>query len=275
MKESFPGDAAYAALVAALALVILIAYALYAWLRGTPRFARVDRMGPSPMLGKRWLEVGYFALGPAARACIALGIGPNAVSWLSFLLGAGAGLALALGRFGLGAALALLSNACDALDGLVARETGVASDAGEVLDATIDRYNELVFLGGLCWYYGAERVLVALCVAALGGSFMVSYSTAKAEALGVEAPRGSMRRPERSLYLILGAVSTSLLGGWGVARFAEAPMLAALAWVAVVSNASAVLRLAAVARAVRERDRARRRAVDERVADEAESLVRR
>ena len=82
--------------------------------------------------------------------------------------------------------------------------TGVSSDAGEVLDAAVDRYVEFFFLGGLMIYYRDIAALLILTLFALVGSFMVSYSSAKAEALHVPAPKGSMRRPERAVYLTAG-----------------------------------------------------------------------
>jgi len=85
---------------------------------------------------------------------------------------------------------------------------------------------------------------------------MVSYSTAKAEALHVTAPRGAMRRAERAVYLVAGAALTPLSGvlaarlslaGW----VQDAPILAALALVGIVANASAIRRLYAIAQSTR------------------------
>ncbi|MBK6532465.1 MAG: GtrA family protein [Deltaproteobacteria bacterium] len=144
----------------------------------------------------------------------------------------------------------------DALDGMVARATGVASDAGEVLDAAVDRYQEFAFLAGLAVYYRANTAWLLLTLAALLGSVMTSYVTAKAEALQTEVPRGAMRRPERALYLTLGAiltpVATALSGGhdpW----ISHSPMLLALASVAVVANLSAARRLVALMRSLADR----------------------
>jgi hypothetical protein len=103
----------------------------------------------------------------------------------------------------------------------------------------------------------AERnrpIVLVIVAAGLVGAFMVSYATAKAEALDVTPPRGAMRRPERALYLILGATLTPVLGPWlsraGGPIMQDAPIIAAVAMVALVSNVSALRRLAAVARGV-------------------------
>jgi heme exporter protein D len=78
----------------------------------------------------------------------------------------------------------------DTLDGIVARLQGTASDAGEVLDAAVDSYEEFFFLGGIVVHVRQSAVGVSLVLLALLGSFMVSYATAKAEALRAEIPRG-------------------------------------------------------------------------------------
>jgi CDP-diacylglycerol--glycerol-3-phosphate 3-phosphatidyltransferase len=179
----------------------------------------------------------------------------NAVSWASLAFGAAAGVALALGHMGVGAIFGVVSFGCDALDGMIARERGTASKAGEVLDAAVDRYVELFFLGGVAFYLRRDALGILLALGAMTGAIMVSYATAKAEALHVEAPRGAMRRQERAVYLALGAALTPLCGlcvRFGLpATIGLVPMLLALALVGVAGNASAVRRLHAVARAVR------------------------
>jgi hypothetical protein len=88
-------------------------------------------------------------------------------------------------------------------------------------------------------------------MAAVGG-MMVSYSTAKAEALGVEPPRGAMRRQERAAACVLGATLVPPVAfachRWGLPGWvATAPLAACLGLVAVVGNWSACRRLRAVA----------------------------
>jgi CDP-diacylglycerol--glycerol-3-phosphate 3-phosphatidyltransferase len=190
------------------------------------------------------MSAGYWALQPVARACVALGIGANAVTMTSLVFAAATGAALAFGHFGLAAVLTAVSSLADAVDGLVARESGTASDAGEVFDAAVDRYAEIFFFAGLAFFYRSDAAVLGLVLAALAGSFMVSYATAKAEALRVEAPRGMMRRPERAFYLGLGATLTPLVGR-------DEPMAMALAAVALIANASAVRRLVVLADRVR------------------------
>ena len=245
----------------ALLLALLIAaYAARVAFFGAASFDRVKRDKGSAFFGTSLMQMGYWGLDPVGRALASLGITANSISTTSLLLGLGAAAALAVGHFGVAAVLAVVSALCDALDGMVARHTRTASDSGEVLDATIDRYVEFTFLGGLAIYDHDRPVRLAMALAAILGSFMVSYATAKGEAMAVEVPRGSMRRPERAAYLTLAAALCPVTALWashgGPSWVAEAPMICATTLVAVVGNASAVRRLRAVARFLRGRDMA-------------------
>jgi CDP-diacylglycerol--glycerol-3-phosphate 3-phosphatidyltransferase len=239
---------------------VIIAYGVRVGLKGQVHFDRVNRQGGSLLLSKGVMELGYWFFQPLARFLVFCHVTANQVSWASLSFGFLAACCLAFGHFGTGAILAAVSAMMDSLDGLVARFTGSSSEAGEVLDASIDRYVEFFFLGGLVIYYRDIPILMILALVALMGSFMVSYSTAKAEALQISPPKGSMRRPERALYLTLGAalspVSISLFES-GDRDYSVAighPMVMALCLVAVMANCSAVERLWAVARAARLRE---------------------
>jgi len=249
-------DLAFSAALAALAVVVMLAYAVRVARRGAARFARVEQAGPSPLLGRSAMHMGYWAMRPLARGIAAVGASANSVSWASLVLAAAAGVSLGAGHFGLGAALSLLSSSCDALDGMVARETATASAAGEVLDATIDRYAELLFFAGVAVRERESAIVLGLTLAATAGAVMVSYATAKAESLQVDVPRGVMRRPERAVYLVLGAglvpITAFARSRWGLAPWLDtSPLVAVLALVAIVGNGSAIARLATVARNTR------------------------
>jgi len=246
-------------LLAASLVVIGAAYFFRARVLGPAHHPRLDREGSSALLGKPAMEMGYWSLQPLGRLCIRLGVTANMVSWSALVLGAAAAAAVAGGHFGVGALLATLSSGCDVVDGMVARLAGSASKAGEVLDAALDRYVELLFLGGLVVHYRTEVPMVVLTLAALGGAFMVSYATVKAEALGIEVPRGSMRRVERAAYLVGAAALTPLAGVlWPAAPARlELPMRAAVVLVAAIANTSAIRRLRRLARAARQRSASR------------------
>lgn len=239
-----------------LALVALVggAYSAKSLVLGASRFSRVDAAGSSAFLGPGAMHAGYWALMPVGRTLVRLGVSANAVTFASLFLAGGAGAALAVGHFGIGAALAALSALGDALDGLVARESHTVSGAGKVLDSAVDRYGEFLFLGGLAVFYREHVAILALVLFTLLGSFMVSYASAKAEALLVAAPRGAMRRAERALYLTAGAALTPIFGLWS-ASYEGWPIVSMLLLVAVVANVSAAQRLASIGRLATERDR--------------------
>ncbi len=237
-------------------LAVGLAYCLRLIFKGRAQFDRVDKQGGSALLSKSLMEAAYWSMQPLARLLVALRISPNAISWTSLVFGAISGVSLAVGHFGFGAVFATLSAAMDSFDGRVARLRGMSSGAGQVLDSSVDRYVEFMFLGGLIVYYRDILALLILALLAMIGSFMVSYSTAKAESLQVAPPKGSMRRPERGFYLTLGAALSPITIPWleTDGKFSVPmghPMVMALGLVAVVANVSAIERMVSIARAAR------------------------
>ena len=192
-----------------------------------------------------------------ARFLVARGVTANTVTVGSLFLAAVASACLATGWFGWGALAGTVAALGDALDGAIARRNPrAASVAGALLDASADRYGEFLLLGGLAIHFRDHLAPLALTLGAMAGSFMVSYGSAKAEALRVPVPGGVMRRPERAMCLCAGISATavfSLLAGRGdvPAWTARAPVFAALGLIAFVGNASAIARLRLVARAAR------------------------
>ena len=136
------------------------------------------------------------------------GLNPNSFTFAGVVITSFAATAFLMGFIRLGGILILLGGFCDTIDGLLARTTGKASRFGALLDSTVDRYSEFIMFFGIAAYfiyledYGASAgTLLALC-----GSFMVSYSRARAESLGFEANMGIMQRPERIVLIGLGAL---------------------------------------------------------------------
>ncbi len=247
-------------LVCSASLVVLLgvlglAYALRAARSGWATFDRVSRDQGSALLGVSVMQMGYWGLVPIGRALARFGVTANGITAGALVTGVGAGIGLAVGHWGVAAALAVVSSLCDALDGMVARETGAASLSGEVFDATVDRYVEFAFLAGLALRVRDDPRWLTATLGAILGSFMVSYATAKGEAMRVEMPRGFMRRAERAAYLTMGAAlcpfAAAAVSHGGPGWLLGLPLFAAVALVALVSNASAVSRLIAVARATR------------------------
>lgn len=242
-----------------LAILLTVAYSVRLMLKGRARYDRVNRQGGSVLLGKPLMEMAYWGLQPVARLLAFLKISPNQLSWASLVLGGIAGVAFAYGYFGYGAVFATYSAFFDSLDGMVARLNGIASDAGEVLDAAVDRYVEFFFFTGLVLFYRHSPILVLIALAPMVGSFMISYSTAKSEAMDIPPPPGIMRRPERAFYLTVGAAFSTIPMPWLETTFGYDssigyPMIAALIFVGALSNISAVERLWTIALLIRERE---------------------
>ena len=199
------------------------------------------------------------ALDHFSAALVSLGVSANTITSLCIALGAGAGVLLAFGQFGFAAALMVVASLGDAIDGLVARRSGTVSVGGALLDASGDRYQEFFFLGGLAMFFRESPPALMATLAALAGSFMVSYSSAKAEALRVPVPPGVMRRAERAVCLCLATVVTAVWQPWAVSSglpgWAGAlPVLVAVSLIAVVANISAVRRLRLLARGAAAKD---------------------
>lgn len=181
------------------------------------------------------------AIGSVAGLLAGAGVSPMFLTALGLLLSIAAGYAFWRGAFRPAAVLMIAGGLCDMLDGALARRTEKASRFGAFIDSSVDRYAEAaVFIGLLLHSLGSASPLQTfMTLLALTGSFMVSYTRARAEGLGLECAVGLMERPERFLVLILGA----LLG----ARV----MPYALAFLAVTTNLTALQRMLHVRRETR------------------------
>jgi CDP-diacylglycerol--glycerol-3-phosphate 3-phosphatidyltransferase len=147
---------------------------------------------------------------PIIDYCIKNKVSPDVLT----LTGVGINFLAALlfwqGWFFLGGFCIVIGSNFDLLDGIVARSLGVASKSGAFFDSVTDRYADAILFFGLAGYYRNSWVLLIVLAAVLG-SFMVSYSKARSEALGVSCEVGLMQRPERILYLGLGSGFSGLI----------------------------------------------------------------
>jgi CDP-diacylglycerol--glycerol-3-phosphate 3-phosphatidyltransferase len=145
-------------------------------------------------------------LDPLARLLANVGVRPDTLTWIGLVGSAVAGALLAYGRFR-GAALALLLGAlCDMLDGAVARVSGLTTRYGAFLDSTVDRAAEMFLFAGLLVYFTRQdgsSLYPLLTFFAAGTSFLVSYTRARAEGLGIPCSVGWMERPERLVLLLI------------------------------------------------------------------------
>jgi CDP-diacylglycerol--glycerol-3-phosphate 3-phosphatidyltransferase len=251
-------DLACSLLLCAFAILVLAGCAALRLLPKRAGNKRLDGHG-GILLSRAIMEVAYKLLGPLVTLLYGARITPNTVTAFSLVPAAASAAFVATGHFGVGALLATGSGFCDMVDGMLARRYDSMSDVGELFDAAMDRYVEYLLLAGLAVYFRTSVVALVLCLGAVLGSFMVSYTTAKAEALGVVPPKSAMRRAERAVYVTCGCmlvpiVELALPGTYSLASLPvgrELPVELALLVVAVVANVSAVRRMFRIAELVR------------------------
>ncbi|MGQ9598123.1 MAG: CDP-alcohol phosphatidyltransferase family protein [Anaerolineae bacterium] len=140
-------------------------------------------------------------------------ISPNGVTYLGLVLTIGAALLAAWGEFRWGGVVYIVAALCDALDGALARASGKGSRFGAFLDSTLDRLEESVVFLGLIVYYAraGSPIEPPLILLVTVGSLMVSYTRARAEAVGVTCREGLMTRPFRVVLMILGLILNQVL----------------------------------------------------------------
>jgi CDP-diacylglycerol--glycerol-3-phosphate 3-phosphatidyltransferase len=102
----------------------------------------------------------------------------------------------------------IVGSVMDTLDGRYSRMSGKGTLFGAFLDSTLDRIEEGVVLTAVAWYFAdaGDAIAAAACVFVVLGSLMVSYTRARAEALGVECKVGLATRPVRVVILSVGLV---------------------------------------------------------------------
>jgi CDP-diacylglycerol---glycerol-3-phosphate 3-phosphatidyltransferase len=135
--------------------------------------------------------------------------------------------------FWLGAFVFVVGSLLDILDGALARAGGKTTPFGSFLDSTTDRVGEGAMLGAIALIFSrhGNEVALAATIAAIAGSFLVSYTRAKAEGLGLRGDVGLGSRAERVVVITAGLV----LAPWGVLQWAIY-LLAVTAWLTVVQR---------------------------------------
>jgi CDP-diacylglycerol---glycerol-3-phosphate 3-phosphatidyltransferase len=133
----------------------------------------------------------------------------------------------------LAAVVFVVGSILDILDGALARAGGKTTPFGSFLDSTTDRVGEGAMLGAIALIFSrhGNEVALASTIAAIAGSFLVSYTRAKAEALGLRGDVGFGSRAERVVVITAGLV----LAPWGVLQWAIY-LLTATAWFTVLQR---------------------------------------
>ena len=174
-----------------------------------------------------------------------LGMTPDAVSVLAFVMAVGAALTFYVGgRWYLAGAVLVFANGwLDLLDGRLAREMGTDSPGGDVLDHVLDRYADLLVIAGLA--AGVGRL--GLGFAAVTGVLLTSYLGTQAEAVGVDRVYGGLvGRADRLALVAVAAVLEPFVGPVG----SLSPVGWLLVVLAVAGHLTAVQRFVSIRRAV-------------------------
>lgn len=179
-------------------------------------------------------------------------VSPNTITTVGTLLTVVAGIVYGSGHIMTAGWLMASTAFFDVLDGEVARRSGRSTVFGAFYDSTLDRVADGALMGGLTVFYATNAVhqntyMVVVCLVCIVGTFLISYTRARAEALGIDAKVGLMQRPER---IILLSAPQALFGlfwnGWVL--MAIIVLLTVTAWI------TAIQRIMFVYRATLERD---------------------
>ncbi len=222
----------------------------------------------------------YLVINPFVRLLIKMGLTPNAVTTIGLVLNVGVAAIFVFGAeegnrgdlsfVGWAGALVLFAGLFDMLDGQVARLGNMGSTFGALYDSVLDRYSELILFLGICYYLVAHHYFLSSLFAfiALIGSIMVSYTRARAEGLGIECKEGLMQRPERVITIgvtaIACGITASIIGGnhkwyWPGTQFQVLETISIftlpLAFMAILTNITAVNRLTSAKKALEKKER--------------------
>ena len=191
---------------------------------------------PTDYIKKGFLRVVDPAVGFLARN----NVSPNTITTVGTLLTIAAGVVYATGHIMTGGWLMSVTAVFDVIDGQVARRTGRSTVFGAFYDSTLDRVADGALMAGLTVFYMTSPVhhniyMVVVCLVGIIGTFLVSYTRARAESLGIDAKVGVMQRPER---IVLLSAPQALFGlfwnGWVLMGIII--LLSVTAWITAVQR---------------------------------------
>jgi CDP-diacylglycerol---glycerol-3-phosphate 3-phosphatidyltransferase len=193
------------------------------------------------------IQRGYLRLiEPFVDWLVARRVSPNAITTVGTLCYIVGGAIYATGHIRTAGWWLGLTAVFDVLDGKVARATNRSTIFGAFYDSTLDRVADGAVLGGLAIYFARNSTLggvphwagtpmVALTLLGIIGTFLTSYTRARAEALGIDAKVGMMQRPERVTLLSAPQAFFGLaLGGWVLMLIVV--LLSVTAWITAVQR---------------------------------------
>jgi len=167
------------------------------------------------------IKSGYLrVIEPVADFLVRRRVNPNVITTIGTLCSMIGGVIYGTGHIRTAGWFLALTALFDVLDGTVARRTGRSTTFGAFYDSTLDRIADGFVLGGLATFYALHPVyhsgpMVVVCVLGIIGTFLTSYTRARAEALGIDAKVGFLQRPERVVLLSAPQALFGLaLDGW-------------------------------------------------------------
>jgi CDP-diacylglycerol--glycerol-3-phosphate 3-phosphatidyltransferase len=201
-------------------------------------------------------------LAPVVDLLVRRGVSPNAITTFGTVATVIGGGFYAHGDIRLAGWIVGLAAFCDLLDGSVARKSGQSTVFGAFYDSTLDRVADGAVLGGMAIFFARNGVhhaipdymstpMVSVILLGILGSFLTSYTRARAEGLGIDAQVGILPRPERIVLLSAPQAFFGLaFGGWVLIGICA--LLTVTAWITVVQRMLFVYRATTGQRAARE-----------------------
>jgi CDP-diacylglycerol--glycerol-3-phosphate 3-phosphatidyltransferase len=186
------------------------------------------------------------AIEPAISLLARHNVSPNAITTAGTLLTIAAGVVYGTGHIMTAGWLMGVTAFFDVVDGEVARRTGRSTVFGAFYDSTLDRVADGALMAGLTVFYATNAIhhniyMVVTCLVGMIGTFVVSYTRARAESLGIDAKVGVMQRPER---IVLLSAPQALFGlfwsGWVLMGIVV--LLTVTAWITAVQRIAFVHR---------------------------------
>jgi len=186
------------------------------------------------------------AIEPAISFLARHNVSPNAITTVGTLLTVAAGVVYATGHIMTAGWIMAVTAFFDVVDGEVARRTGRSTVFGAFYDSTLDRVADGALMAGLTVFYATNPIhhniyMMVICLVGIIGTFLVSYTRARAESLGIDAKVGVMQRPER---IVLLSAPQALFGlfwnGWVLIGIVT--LLSVTAWITAVQRIAFVHR---------------------------------
>jgi CDP-diacylglycerol--glycerol-3-phosphate 3-phosphatidyltransferase len=197
---------------------------------------------PTDYLKKGALRV----IEPAISLLARNNVSPNKITTVGTLVTVAAGVVYATGHIMTAGWIMAVTAFFDVIDGEVARRTGRCTIFGAFYDSTLDRVADGALMAGLTVFYATNAIhhniyMMVVCLAGIIGTFLVSYTRARAESLGIDAKVGVMQRPER---IVLLSAPQALFGlfwnGWVLMGIVV--LLSVTAWITAVQRIAFVYR---------------------------------